>query len=792
MTGPQSGAIIGGRLRLERALSGDAANQLWLVTDLRNRATHAVEFLPTGSARCEHLVHPRHPNLLAFYRCERAGSEVAAVTAYHAGLDEPALGINLEALNVAASVALKWLSGIAEALAALHEAGLPAHGAIRPSRVRVGSGGDALLTGYPYAADTDGKVDETFLSPQRRAGAAPDVSDDVYGWAALAYFLLSGGERPPEVNESIAAQPFAVEELRQARRLTPTGWLAHWEQPLQSALSVTPSMRPASLRVLLDALRQSTGQVLSASDVPVARPVTRRPPSWRLAKAGPFAVEARDSGAAAGGLLQTLVDVRADTATLQLLRMELDRRQEGMLADMQQTQAARAEAGRMSQHVAAESAALAKARSELAAQATALAEQRASLQSAKETVEQKRAGEQAQAEKQAQQEAKNLARERTRLEQEARALQVQQQSLETRAAQLADATQQAERKSRELEERMTALAASERALTELCGSSDPAEWKRFASRVPTTKTKRHFSPVDPEAIEAPKPEFAAATVPVSAPVLATAPAFAPGAGPTPAPALDAVPASSETAPLLEVSASVDAVRPLRATLGLPNGRRLHLFAGPVLRFGRHGESDFLLVALMRGQNPNLALVREISRKHFELHISPTGIRLIDGWSGEAKPSQHGVCIDGRRVTPDGADVRPGCIISVTTRAPSRTVPHWKVLSWSGGPREESAPSRGSDSRHAFPSTSPMSAVFLQRLDDAPDDICVIFQSVRLRDLGVTEPELMNIELAVTPNGFAQIQGSRQTLLQDGLSPHPSITLVSLGSLSPFASAPGVA
>ena len=86
----------------------------------------------------------------------------------------------------------------------------------------------------------------------------------------------------------------------------------------------------------------------------------------------------------------------------------------------------------------------------------------------------------------------------------------------------------------------------------------------------------------------------------------------------------------------------------------------------------------------------------------------------------------------------------------------------------------------------------MSAVFLQRLDDAPDDICVIFQSVRLRDLGVTEPELMNIELAVTPNGFAQIQGSRQTLLQDGLSPHPSITLVSLGSLSPFASAPGAA
>ncbi len=783
MTGLQSGVIIGGRLRLERPLSGDTASPLWLVTDLRNRGIHALEFLPSSSARCEHLVHPRHPNLLAFYRCEAAGSEVAAVTAYHDSLDEPALGINLDRLNVAAPVALRWLSGIAEALAALHEAGLPAHGAIRPSRIRVGSGGDALLTGYPYAADTDGKADEIFLSPQRRLGATPDVSDDVFGWAALAYFILSGGEPPPEVNESTGTQPFALDQLRQARSLPPSGWPAQWEKPLQSALSITPSIRPASLRLLLDALRQSTGQVQAAPVGPIIRPAARRTPSWRLAKVGPLTVEARDAGTAAGGLLQTLVDVRADTVTLQLLRLELDRRQEGMLADLQQTQAARAEAERISQHVAAESAALAKARSELAAQAAALAEQRA-LQSAKETVDQKRTSEQAQAEKQAQQEAKNIARERTRLEQEARALQVQQQSLETRTAQLAEVTQQAERKSRELEERMAALAISERTLTELCGSSDPADWKRFASRFLSSATKRSFSPVDPDAAGVSKPESTASTVPAAAPGLEIASASAPGPEPGPI--------TTETTAPMEVLAPIAAVRPLRATLGLPNGRRLHLFAGPVLRFGRHGESDFLLVALLRGQSPNLALVREISRKHFELQLSPTGIRLIDGWSGEAKPSQHGVCIDGRRVTPDGADVRPGCIISVTTRAPSRTVPHWKVLSWSGAPRDEAAASRGSDSRHAFSSAGPMSAVFLQRLDDAPDDICVIFKSVRLGDLGVTEPDLMAIELAVTPAGFAEIQGGQPTLLQEGMSPHPGITLISLGSLSPFASAPGAA
>jgi hypothetical protein len=199
-----------------------------------------------------------------------------------------------------------------------------------------------------------------------------------------------------------------------------------------------------------------------------------------------------------------------------------------------------------------------------------------------------------------------------------------------------------------------------------------------------------------------------------------------------------------------------------------------------MRFGRHAESDFMLVVLARGRSSNLGASREISRKHFELQISPAGLRIIDGWSDDGKASQHGVCINGRPVPPDGAALRHGTILSITTRAPGRSVPHWRVTL-------VPAPVPAARVQDSEPVPAPpFSSAILRRLDDAPDDICIFLETVPLRNLDPDEPENSPIVLNRTPEGIAWVNGSQQMLLSEGSSPAPGINVVSVGRLLPFS------
>jgi hypothetical protein len=217
----------------------------------------------------------------------------------------------------------------------------------------------------------------------------------------------------------------------------------------------------------------------------------------------------------------------------------------------------------------------------------------------------------------------------------------------------------------------------------------------------------------------------------------------------------------------------------RCTLGLPNGRRLHLFCGQSMRFGRHAESDFVLVALARGRSPNVGASREISRKHFELQLSPDGLRIVDGWSSEGKASQQGVCIDGQRVPAKGAELRHGSVLSVTTRAPSGSVPHWRIALV---PTPASAVRVGES---ATPLAPPFSAAMLRRMDDAPDDICIFLDTVTLRSVDSDEPANSSVALHRTPNGIAWVDGAEPILLAEGNSPAPGVEVVSVGRLVPF-------
>src|SRR5688572_31535266 len=122
----QAGVVCFERLRLERPLPSDADYQLWLATDLRTDALHAVEFLPTAPSAGEGFVHATHASLLSFYRLEVVDSTIAAVTAFHRLLETPSIRTSASS-PIEPSIAAEWFLAIADAVRSLHENGHRAH-----------------------------------------------------------------------------------------------------------------------------------------------------------------------------------------------------------------------------------------------------------------------------------------------------------------------------------------------------------------------------------------------------------------------------------------------------------------------------------------------------------------------------------------------------------------------------------------------------------------------------------------------------------------------------------------
>jgi nucleoid DNA-binding protein len=173
----------------------------------------------------------------------------------------------------------------------------------------------------------------------------------------------------------------------------------------------------------------------------------------------------------------------------------------------------------------------------------------------------------------------------------------------------------------------------------------------------------------------------------------------------------------------------------RFSVAMPGGRRLHVLAGPRVRFGRGPESDVLLAAFAR-DNPagTLAVTREISRKHCEIALEADRALVRDGWLEGEGVSKFGTFVDGSRASREGVELRTGQEIKLTSHPPSRVIPRWKAIV------VERAALRGMPPAMAEAAAGGerLMAVLLQRLDDVPDDILLVPRGCDLRALGLTE------------------------------------------------------
>jgi serine/threonine protein kinase len=240
MTELAEGLTLGTRFRLISRLGEGGMSEVWLAHDAEREQDVALKILDQELARqqgfvellkaeCEKAGQLRHPNIVRVYSAHAEGD-------LHFISMEYIPGPSLKTLRGADwQVVLRMLLPLTEALEYAHNKGV-VHRDIKPANVLLDAsssphltdfGVSSLLTAeYADQVRTGGSLPS--MSPQQVEGASPGVGDDVYGFGALVYDLLTGAplfhpdvsrdkvlrEVPPRISELVThAVPASLDDL---------------------------------------------------------------------------------------------------------------------------------------------------------------------------------------------------------------------------------------------------------------------------------------------------------------------------------------------------------------------------------------------------------------------------------------------------------------------------------------------------------------------------------------------------------------------------------------------------
>ncbi|MCU0259073.1 MAG: protein kinase, partial [Solirubrobacteraceae bacterium] len=275
----ESGRILAARYGLLRRLGHGRDTQVWQARDRDTGEDRVLKILTSASedgrrdfvaaARLQQQLH--HPRLQA---CE----------AVHDGDPPFAVFTEVAAGDLAAWRGRPWrsllpvLAGVAEGLAALHARGI-VHRDLKPGNVLVGDDGAPRLADFGLAAAVGdagaARGGSPFsMSPQQLDGAPPAVSDDVYGFGALAYELL-GGYPPFYPDPDPARIRGAAPEPLPARAGVPEAL----ESLVQRCLAKRAEDRPRDMHEVTAVLRELAATAVAEPARTVSKPAPLRPPA---------------------------------------------------------------------------------------------------------------------------------------------------------------------------------------------------------------------------------------------------------------------------------------------------------------------------------------------------------------------------------------------------------------------------------------------------------------------------------------------------------------------------------
>ncbi len=273
-----------GNYRLEAPLGESGQGVVYRAVAADTGRVAALKLVPAdkfpgAAARKKFLEDSRaaqllsHPHLRQVHEVGESAGRVFLVMEYLEGATLKSL---LVSGRMEAETALEWAAEVADALAALHAAGL-VHGDLRPSRVFVTSQGTVKLLeaalwrlGVPSGVDLtrDPKLDPAraaALAPEQLRGREPSPQSDIHGLGVLLAEMLTG--RAPFLGRNIQQTVHWVLN----RAPDPVGQPAGLDAVLARALAKDPKARFAGAADFAAALRAvAAGEEIPAGAVPAA------------------------------------------------------------------------------------------------------------------------------------------------------------------------------------------------------------------------------------------------------------------------------------------------------------------------------------------------------------------------------------------------------------------------------------------------------------------------------------------------------------------------------------------